>query len=178
MKNFCVYSCKVELDQIVSGLNSLRLGDLMRDNPDEFLSHFLQKPVPLTAAMLQDLFTSEFSSPGANVREAEEEAAMQWVMLLSDIEEGGGRICIQDNDSSNGFFYIAFADLLMFVTGSSSVPPMGFLPKPVIQFSYATTFPIASTCSNTLTLPLDLPYESFRYNIGFGIHNSPGFLRI
>ena len=120
----------------------------------------------------------EFSEAGSNVRELEEEVAMYWVMLLSEIEEATGELVVTDVDAPNCSIHITLADILIFVTGSSDVPPMGFSPKPVIMFSSGTAFPISSTCSNTLTLPLGLCYEQFKYNIAFGIQNSPGFQRI
>ena len=136
------------------------IGDLLKKHPQSFLPLFIEQQKTLTAANLQDLFTIEFSSPGTNIRESEEEASMNWVAFLSDIEDAGGLLPI---DSQNEHFTVSLKDILIFVTGSSEIPPMGFTPKPAIMFCTSTTFPIASTCSNTLTLPLYLSYEQFQY---------------
>ena len=70
-------------------------------------------------------------------------------------------------------------DVLKFVTGAPSTPPMGFEPSPSIQFHSDSDLPIANTCSNTLFLPRDsLSDEDFNYNVISGIVNSAGFGRI
>lgn len=66
------------------------------------------------------------------------------------------------------------ADLLRFVTGLESVPPMGFDPELQITFcrrdrlsngDATLDFPVANTCSNTLRLPVVSSYETFSTNI-------------
>lgn len=67
----------------------------------------------------------------------------------------------------------------MFVTGSPTLPPVGFIPTPAIQFQESSMLPMANTCTNTLHLPLqNMAEEVFEYNIVSGIINSPGFGRI
>ena len=67
-------------------------------------------------------------------------------------------------------------DVLKFVTGAPSTPPMGFEPSLSIQFHSDSDLPIAS---NTLFLPRDsLSDEDFNYNVISGIVNSAGFGRI
>ena len=67
-------------------------------------------------------------------------------------------------------FMITLEDVLSFVNGGYT---NGVYPA--INFSFATTLPIASTCCNALTLPLGLPYTTFRYNLAFGMKHSFGF---
>ena len=42
-------------------------------------------------------------------------------------------------------------DVLKFVTGALVTPPLGFSPSPSINFHETSKFPMANTCSNTLT---------------------------
>lgn len=175
VKQYCIYSCKAELDQLMLGMDTLGMRDLLKKYPKSFLPLFLQQQKKLTAAKLQDLFACEFSPLGSNAWENEEEASLNWVTFLSDIEEAGGEIHIE---SGNENFTLSLSDILTFATGSLEISPMGFTPKPAIMFCTSTYFPIASTCSNTLTLPVCLSYEQFQYNVAFGICNSPGFQRI
>ena len=68
--------------------------------------------------------------------------------------------------------------ILIFATGADRVPPLGFAPKPLIQFSDESNYPTANTCANILTLPLannERCYEWFKNAMDFGILNSPGF---
>ena len=65
---------------------------------------------------------------------------MYWVMLLSEIEEATGELVVTDDDAPNCSIHITLADILVFVTGSSEVPLMGFNPKPVTMFSSGTAF--------------------------------------
>ena len=64
---------------------------------------------------------------------------------------------------------ISFNDILIFETGSATVPPMGFSPVPSLEFSNGIGFPSASTGSNTLTQPLHLQYDMFKHNLVYGI---------
>ena len=175
IKHYCIYSCKAELDQLLAGLNSLGVGDLLKKHPHSFLALLVGQPNSLTAETLQDMMSFKFSIDGSNIREQEEEAAMHWITFLSEIDDKAGELAITRDGVS---FVITLADILKFVTATTEVPPMGFMPNPTIHFSSESTFPIASTCANTLTLPLGLSYDTFRYNVAFGIQNSPGFLRI
>lgn len=63
----------------------------------------------------------------------------------------------------------------MFATGLDSLPPSTILPQPKLCFERTSSFPIASTCTNTIKLPLSKSYEEFKNAMDFGIQNSPGF---
>lgn len=74
-------------------------------------------------------------------------------------------------------------DILIFVTASDRIPPMGFDPIPSIHF-WNDVRPKSNTCSNRLYLPLftemygeheDIPSEKFQEYIDEGIKNSPCF---
>ena len=179
IKHYCIFSCKTELDEIIRGLDSLGVGNLLKKHPREFLPLFNSQTKPLTPGLLQDLVSLDLSPRGSNAREMEEEGAMNWVTFLSEFEaESTISVFEEGISTTSASFSITLADILNFITGSTEVPPMGFSPAPSICFSTGTAFPLASTCSNCLTLPLGLPYDVFRYNVSFGIKNSPGFHRI
>ncbi len=40
------------------------------------------------------------------------------------------------------------------MTGMPYAPPMGFTPRPSVQFAITSQFPTANTCANVLYLPL------------------------
>ena len=70
------------------------------------------------------------------------------------------------------------ASVLAFVTGATSIPPMGFDRTITIRFisDKSKTLPTASTCSLVLYLPLSLAdYEQFKQMMDFAILNTIGF---
>ncbi len=73
---------------------------------------------------------------------------------------------------------INLSQVLSFVTGSSTIPPMGF-PGPIcISFieDREATLPVASTCSMTLRLPVILvDTAEFKQKIVYDIANTIGF---
>lgn len=76
IKHYCIYSCKAELDQLLAGLNSLGVGDLLKKHPHSFLALLVGQPNSLTAETLQDMMSFKFSIDCSNIREQEEEAAL------------------------------------------------------------------------------------------------------
>jgi len=70
---------------------------------------------------------------------------------------------------------ISLQDILMFATGLDSLPPSTIQPQPLLTFESTSKFPIASTCANTIKLPMSKSYEDFKNAMDFGIQNSPGF---
>ena len=52
---------------------------------------------------------------------------------------------------------VTLADIPIFATGASQIPPIGFTEQPTIKFQPSNEevclFPTASTCSNELLLP-------------------------
>lgn len=67
--------------------------------------------------------------------------------------------------------------VLMFVTGASEIPPMGFACKPSIWFEQDVSriLPSSSTCGLTLTLPLLSDINKFQAMMDYAIISSPGF---
>lgn len=70
---------------------------------------------------------------------------------------------------------VSLEDVLMFATGLAALPPAGMTPPPRIVFLTDSPFPMASTCTNTLKLPLLDSYSVFKTNMEFGIQSAPGF---
>ena len=70
--------------------------------------------------------------------------------------------------------------ILVFATGADSIPPMGFLPSPTIEF-WDNIHPRSNACANVMVLPLhlkdglSLSYEKFRDLMDRGILNAPCF---
>ena len=54
--------------------------------------------------------------------------------------------------STSGSDTLQHKDILVFATGSDKIPPCGFHPAPSLLF-YDGSLPLASTCSNELTIP-------------------------
>ena len=68
--------------------------------------------------------------------------------------------------------------ILAFVTGATSIPPMGFDRDLTIRFisEKTRTLPIASTCSLVLWLPTALvDYDMFKERMNFALMNTIGF---
>ena len=85
--HYCIFQVKAELDQLVQGLNVLKLGQLIEENPQRLRELFVYlHPSSLTSDGLFEMFPAIFSPVGSNVREAEEEALMKWVNYTQEIE--------------------------------------------------------------------------------------------
>jgi hypothetical protein len=67
---------------------------------------------------------------------------------------------------------LTLSDVLVFISGMSSVPPLGFEQQPVLKFRhlgdlcaadmFTAEFPLANTCTLELHLPIHTSYEIFR----------------
>lgn len=78
--------------------------------------------------------------------------------------------------SNQECFKLTLEGILVFTTGASAVPPMGFDLTPRIIFHSTSPFPKANTCVPSLSLPLCIKeYECFKYKMAFGILNTAGF---
>ena len=73
---------------------------------------------------------------------------------------------------------LLFLQVLAFVTGADSIPPMGFPKDPVILFSKdkSRLLPVSSTCSLSLTLSTGLvEYSVFQKNMDMAVLNAYEF---
>lgn len=73
-------------------------------------------------------------------------------------------------------FRMSLEDIVVFGTGMAEEPPMGFLPRPSLVFHSHKCSPMANTCANEISIPVQTKsYEEFAYNMTFGILNAIGF---
>ena len=74
---------------------------------------------------------------------------------------------------------LSLGDILAFTTGAAEVPPLGFDVQPNIKFNSGlhSDLPLASTCSNTLYLPVvhSNDNELFKYRFALAINCAVGF---
>eukprot|EP00076_Gallus_gallus_P040969 XP_025006507.1 G2/M phase-specific E3 ubiquitin-protein ligase isoform X4 [Gallus gallus] len=140
------------LESFRQGLKTLGLLEKMEMHPDAFSSLFCHKPENLSAEALCDLFTIH-SSPDVN----KVGAADFWMGYLQDVESGESVVTLQD--------------ILFFVTGCSSIPPIGFDPEPTIKF-LPVHYPIGNRLLNCLELPITRTYENFKNKMEFTIRST------
>lgn len=72
---------------------------------------------------------------------------------------------------------VSLADVMVFATGASKPPPLGFdQPATVTFLDDMGAFPLANTCVNKIQLPVCYTdYEEFKAKMAFAIKNSPCF---
>lgn len=75
----------------------------------------------LNANIFKQLYNIEFSNQGSNQKEKEEKTVYCFELFLQDLEEG----LIQE---------LTLEDLLIFITGADTIPPLGFDYPIVIAF--------------------------------------------
>ncbi|XP_004478239.1 G2/M phase-specific E3 ubiquitin-protein ligase isoform X3 [Dasypus novemcinctus] len=131
------------------GLKTLGVLEKIQTSPEAFCSVLCHKPENLSAKTLSDLFTVH---PLSNVQ-----TLGFWNSYLKAIE---------DDQSAT-----TMEDILIFVTGCSSIPPTGFKPIPSIECLHMD-FPIGNKCSNCLALPITNTYKEFQENMDFAIRNT------
>ena len=86
---YTVICVKAYIDQIVDGLKTLGVYELVQSNPRAMQKLFLSRPVPLTSDYILGLFDTCFSLEGTNRREYEEQIMMYWVQFVEIIEGKG-----------------------------------------------------------------------------------------
>ncbi|XP_072559957.1 G2/M phase-specific E3 ubiquitin-protein ligase-like isoform X2 [Paramormyrops kingsleyae] len=152
---------RAQFERFQEGLRSGGLLDAVQSHPTTFKQVFL-KCDKLTAETLEQLFKEERSEYGSNKYDQESEAVCHWRDYLLETEMG-----ITD---------VTLEEILVFATGSDSVPTLGFDPQPTVQFLYdSSRYPQANTCANILKIPCKASYDDFKCDMDFGIKNSPGF---
>lgn len=73
--------------------------------------------------------------------------------------------------SLGGESVVTLEDILLFVTGSFSIPPTGFDPEPTVKFSHIR-YPVGNRLRNCLELPITKTYEQFKNKMEFTIRNT------
>ncbi|NXO54532.1 G2E3 ligase, partial [Aramus guarauna] len=140
------------LESFRQGLKTLGVLEKMQMHPDAFSSILCHKPERLSAETICDLFTIHSSSDVNKV-----EGADFWIGYLQDVESGESVVTLED--------------ILLFVTGSFSIPPIGFDPEPTIKFLHIR-YPIGNRLLNCLELPITKTYEQFKNKMEFTIRNT------
>uniref|UniRef100_A0A663MFG9 G2/M-phase specific E3 ubiquitin protein ligase n=1 Tax=Athene cunicularia TaxID=194338 RepID=A0A663MFG9_ATHCN len=140
------------LESFRQGLKTLGVLEKMQMYPDAFSSILCHKPERLSAETICDLFTIHSSS---NVNKTG--AVNFWMGYLQDVESGESVVTLED--------------ILLFVTGSFSIPPVGFDPEPTIKFLHIK-YPVGKRLLNCLELPITKSYKQFKNKMEVTIRNT------
>uniref|UniRef100_A0A3Q3FKZ8 HECT domain-containing protein n=1 Tax=Labrus bergylta TaxID=56723 RepID=A0A3Q3FKZ8_9LABR len=142
------------------GLASLGVLDALQKYPLQLKSLFVHAGKALTATDMENLFQIIHSERGSDTFQGECSFNSVYVFLYFTVERG-----------------VSLEDILVFFTGCDSIPALGFSPKPSLEFSNHSRFPVANTCENILRIPFHAVYTAFKHDMDFAIRNSPGFGR-
>ncbi|OPJ83136.1 G2/M phase-specific E3 ubiquitin-protein ligase [Patagioenas fasciata monilis] len=140
------------LESFRQGLKTLGVLEKMQMHPEAFSSILCHKPERLSAETICDLFKIHSSSDVDKVQGAD-----FWMGYLQDVESGESVVTLED--------------ILFFVTGSYSVPPIGFDPEPTVKFLHRR-YPIGNRFLNCLELPITTTYEQFKNKMDLTIRNT------
>ncbi|XP_017675971.1 PREDICTED: G2/M phase-specific E3 ubiquitin-protein ligase isoform X2 [Lepidothrix coronata] len=140
------------LESFRQGLKTLGILEKMQMHPDAFSSVLCHKPKRLSAGTICDLFSIHSSSDVNKVKGAD-----FWMGYLQDVESGES--------------VVTFEDILLFVTGSSFIPSIGFDPEPTIKFLHIR-YPIGNRLLNCLELPITNTYQQFKNKMELTIRNT------
>lgn len=153
LKQYFVYGVNAEYMQFIEGMNSIgNFGNIVQANKAVFDAILSNKCEKLTASSFMSLYELDRSEKGSNRREQEDNTIYCLELFLKDLEEG-------EVDS------LTLEDLLVFITGADSVPPLGFDQLITVDFfdfeAKVRRRPWSSTCALTLHLPrgVDEPEE-------------------
>ena len=84
-----IYSNKAALDQLLEGLRSHQVNELIAGNFPFAKSLFTHTPtVPVDATVMRSLFKFTPSQTGTTARTNDEELLLYWYRFLSDVEDG------------------------------------------------------------------------------------------
>ena len=67
-------------------------------------------------------------------------------MIWTSYTASGGSIEATSPTGETAVYHITLPDVLAFITGCPTVPPIGFQPEPSINFQNESPFPRANTC--------------------------------
>ena len=145
LKQHFVYGVHAEYAQFIEGMNTVgNFGNVVLANKSVFDNILSNKQEKLTAAKFKSLYELNTSEQGSNSRQQEESTIYCFEVFLKDLEEG-------ERDG------LALEDLLVFITGSDTVPPLGFDHVITVEFYDVTgndrRRPWSSTCGFTFHLP-------------------------
>ncbi|XP_051990890.1 G2/M phase-specific E3 ubiquitin-protein ligase [Xyrauchen texanus] len=158
---YIIYRNQYSVQRFSDGLSTLDVIHALEQHPSVFRPYMCYNVEKLTPESLEAVFKAQLSEVGSTRRHEETRILGYWRDYLLDTGEQETGISLQD--------------ILMFATGLDSLPPSTFEPQPQLTFERTSKFPIASTCANTIKLPMSKSYEEFKNAMDFGIQNSPGF---
>ena len=170
-----------EINQFVKGLNLYGLLDHLCQHPLKAHQLFLHTGNQLTAEKLDDLFMPVFLPRGSNKCTSEEAVSLNSSSYLEEVESGNITCNVVDfSTGQQSEMRLTLAAVLQFITGSSSIPAIGFDDRPSITFLHDDSGRklSANTCSNTLHLPVNstlLSYDKFKVEFTSCMAESPGF---
>ena len=121
-------------------------GDLVKANEFAFVPFLSNKQKKLTVDDIKSAYEIQYSDSGSNNRLKEDSTTYCFELFLQDLQDGE----ITDSE-------LTLEDLLIFITGSDHIPPLGF-KQPIKIYFYdfygnVKRRPWASTCALTLNLP-------------------------
>lgn len=145
LKQVFVFGVFAEINQFKRGMNEIgSLGDIVMSNETVFDEILSDEEDDLTLVAFKKLYKVCYSDVGSNRRESEEQIMYSFELFLQDLAEGE----IPE---------LKLSDLLIFLTGAETIPPLGFPGSLILEFydnvDGEKRLPWASTCSLTLHLP-------------------------
>ncbi|XP_016124067.1 G2/M phase-specific E3 ubiquitin-protein ligase [Sinocyclocheilus grahami] len=158
---YIIYRNQYSVQRFRDGLSTLDVIHALEQHPSVFRPYMCYSVDRLTPESLEGVFKALLSEAGSTRRQEETRILGYWRDYLLDTGEQESGVSLQD--------------ILMFATGLDSLPPSTIVPQPRLSFERTSKFPIASTCANTIQLPMSKSYEEFKNAMDFGIQNSPGF---
>ena len=112
-QNF-VYGVHAEFSQFMEGMNTIgNFGFIVKENQSVFDAILSSKHDKLTLGAFSSLYELDRSEKGSNNRSREDSTIYCFELFLKDLEEG----------EADG---LTLEDLLVFITGADSFPPLGF----------------------------------------------------
>jgi len=169
LKQSLVFSFHAEIEQFKQGLNSIgQFGDTVMSN-DKVFKVVLSKDSneKLSFLSMKKMIQVNYSLSGSNDKGGEDKTMYCFDTFLQDLEEGE----VDD---------LSLRDLLVFITGADSIPPLGFDDPITLNFydqqKGITRLPWASTRSLTLYLPRGFEdTDEFKHLMSTTLINGVGF---
>ena len=147
LKQHYLYGVFAEISQFFDGMNEIgEFGNLVRANESVFSSFLSSKQKNLNLEDFKTTYNVRYSESGSNDKTKEDSTMYCFQLFLQDLEDEDGEV-----DE------LTLEDLLIFISGSDYIPPLGFEHAIEILFhdfkGNTKRRPWASTCALTLNLP-------------------------
>ena len=126
------------ISQIVDGISIFGFIDVIREYPEEASSLFQSTgKKSLSEEVIDDMFGPQLPDIGSNGCCYEESSLMTFTHFLEDLEAGNvtaNVLCLEDNAILERVLNLK--DFLQLVTGSPTIPILGFETSPSIVFNH------------------------------------------